>query len=84
MKKLVTGATGFMGSSIARELLKDGEEVKVLVRKTSDTRNIDGLDVERAYGDIRDGDSMRKALRGCDIDIHYAEENFFNEVFCTK
>jgi dihydroflavonol-4-reductase len=66
MKKLVTGATGFMGSAIVRELIKDGEEVKVLVRKTSDTRNIDKLDVERAYGDIRDGDSMKAALKGCD------------------
>ena len=66
MKKLVTGATGFIGSAIARELLKDGEEVKVLIRKTSDTRNIDQLDVEKVYGDIRDGDTMKKALKGCD------------------
>ncbi|MBN1498141.1 MAG: NAD-dependent epimerase/dehydratase family protein [Spirochaetes bacterium] len=75
MKKLVTGATGFMGSSIVRELLKDGEEVKVLVRKTSDTRNIDGLDVERAFGDIRDGDSMRRALQGCDT-LYYTAAFF--------
>ncbi|HWQ46569.1 MAG TPA: SDR family oxidoreductase, partial [Longilinea sp.] len=66
MKKLVTGATGFIGSAIARELLKDGEEVKVLIRKTSDTRNIDTLDVERAYGDIRDTESIKAALKGCD------------------
>lgn len=66
MKKLVTGSTGFIGSAIARELVKDGEEVKVLIRKTSDTRNIEKLDVERAYGDIRDVDSMKKALKGCD------------------
>ncbi|MEN6476063.1 MAG: hopanoid-associated sugar epimerase [Syntrophaceae bacterium] len=66
MKKLVTGATGFIGSAIARELIKDGEEVKVLIRKTSDTRNIDKLDVEKAYGDIRDSESMKKALAGCD------------------
>ncbi len=66
MKKLVTGATGFIGSAIVRELIKDGEEVKVFVRQTSDTRNIDTLDVERAYGDIRDGDSMKRALKGCD------------------
>jgi len=65
-KKLVTGATGFIGSAIVRELLKDGEEVKVLVRKTSDTRNIDKLDVEKVYGDIRDTGSMRTALKGCD------------------
>jgi dihydroflavonol-4-reductase len=66
MKKLVTGSTGFIGSAIARELVKDGVEVKVLIRKTSDTRNIDSLDVERVYGDIRDCDSMKKALKGCD------------------
>lgn len=66
MKKLVSGATGFIGSAIVRELLADGEEVKVFLRRTSDTRNIDGLDVERAYGDIRDGDSVNSALQGCD------------------
>jgi|BarGraIncu01122A_1022018.scaffolds.fasta_scaffold15129_1 dihydroflavonol-4-reductase len=66
MKKLVTGSTGFIGSAIVRELIKDGEEVKVLIRQTSDTRNIDKLNVERVYGDIRDGDSMKRALKGCD------------------
>ncbi|MGD0278741.1 MAG: hopanoid-associated sugar epimerase [Smithella sp.] len=66
MKKLVTGSTGFIGSAIARELIKDGEAVKVLIRKTSDTRNIDKLDVERVYGDIRDSDSMKMALKDCD------------------
>ena len=66
MKTLVTGATGLIGSSVVRELLKDGVEVRVLVRENSDTRNIDGLDVEKAYGDIRDGDSLKVALKGCD------------------
>lgn len=66
MKKLVTGSTGFIGSAIVRELIKDGEEVKVLIRKTSDTRNINNLAVEIAYGDIRDSDSMKKALKDCD------------------
>ena len=66
MKKLVTGSTGFIGSAIVRELIKDGEEVKVLIRQTSDTRNIDKLNVERVYGDIRDGDSMKRALKGYD------------------
>jgi dihydroflavonol-4-reductase len=66
MKKLVTGATGFIGSAIARELVRNGEDVRVLIRKTSNTRNIDGLDVEKVFGDIRDGDSMKKALQSCD------------------
>jgi len=66
MKALVTGATGLIGSSLVRELLKDGVQVKVLVRKNSDTRNIDGLDLERVYGDIRDADSVKAALKGCD------------------
>jgi dihydroflavonol-4-reductase len=67
MKALVAGATGFIGSSIVRELLKDGVEARVLVRESSDTRNIDGLDIEKAYGDIRDKESVKSALRGCDI-----------------
>mgnify|MGYP001766500973 CR=1 FL=1 len=66
MKKLVTGSTGFIGSAIVREIVKDGEEIKVLIRKTSNTRNIDKFDVEKVYGDIRDSDSMKKALKGCD------------------
>jgi len=66
MKTLVTGATGLIGSSLVRELVKDGVEVKVMVRENSDTRNIDGLDVEKAFGDIRDGESVKAALQGCD------------------
>lgn len=72
MKALVTGATGFIGSAIVRELLADGAEVTALVRPTSDTRNIDGLDVARAPGDITDGDSVRAALAGCDTLFHAA------------
>ncbi len=56
-----------VGSSIVRELLKDGAEVKVLVRKESNTQNIDGLEVEKVYGDIRDKDSVKAALKGCRI-----------------
>jgi dihydroflavonol-4-reductase len=49
-----------------RELLKQGEEVKIVLRPTSSTVNIEGYDVERAYGDIRDYSSMKQAMEGCD------------------
>jgi len=72
MKTLVTGATGFLGSAIVRELLKDGREVRVLVREGTNTENIDGLDLELAYGDLRDNDSLKKALRDCEVLYHTA------------
>lgn len=67
MKSLVTGATGLLGSSLVRELLRNNTEVRVMVREKSDTRTIDGLDLERVKGDIRNGESMKEALKGCNI-----------------
>ena len=72
MKTLVTGSTGFLGSAVLRELLDDGREVKVLIRKGANTANIDGLDVEIAYGDLRDSESLLSALNGCDVLYHVA------------
>ncbi len=72
MKTLVTGATGFLGSAIVRELLKDGRKVRALIREGTPTENIDGLDLELAYGDLRDKDSLKKALRNCDVLYHTA------------
>lgn len=72
MKILVTGATGFIGAAVVRTLLDDGLPARCLVRKESDLSNLGGLDVEYAYGDVTDMDSVRRALDGCDRVIHLA------------
>lgn len=72
MTALVTGATGFIGSHIVRRLVRNGERVKVLLRRTSKTLNIEDINVERVYGDIMDVESVKKALQGCDTVYHTA------------
>ncbi len=72
MTTLVTGATGFLGSALARELLKDGRTLKLLARKNTDMRNIDDLDCEVAHGDLRDRKSLKSALAGCSTLYHTA------------
>jgi len=74
MKTFITGATGFIGASIVRELLKDGREVRVLVREGSDTSNLTGLDVEFCTGDLRDSGSLDRGLKGCDVLYHAAAD----------
>lgn len=74
MTVLVTGATGFVGSAVARRLLAEGEAVRVLVRATSDLANIEGLDVERAVGDLTDPASLAAACRGCSSVFHVAAD----------
>ena len=51
---LVTGATGFVGSAVARQLVDHGHAVRALVRPTSDRRNLEGLPVEICVGDLLD------------------------------
>ncbi len=70
MKAFVTGATGYVGQAVVRDLLTHGHSARVLVRKSSDTRYLDGLDVARAYGDLRDVQSLRDGMDGCDTLFH--------------
>ena len=72
MSILITGATGYIGSAVVRELVNAGEGVRCLVRKTSNMKNLGDLHVELAYGDIRDIDSVRRALQGCNSVYHLA------------
>jgi dihydroflavonol-4-reductase len=74
MKVFVTGATGFVGSHVAEQLEAMGAEVRVLVRKTSRTENLDILKAERVTGDLRDFESLKKAIEGCEFVFHVAAD----------
>lgn len=72
MKALVTGATGFVGSHIARELTQQGHSVRVLHRTSSRLDALRGLEYESALGDILDRDALAAACAGCDWVFHVA------------
>jgi len=74
MKALVTGATGFVGSHVARFLAGQGAELRVLVRPTSLTANLEGIAAERVTGDLREPESLRKAMAGCEAVFHVAAD----------
>jgi dihydroflavonol-4-reductase len=68
--KLVIGANGFLGSHVTRQLVADGEQVRVMVRSTANTRAIDDLPLTRFEGDVFDTATVREAMDGCD-DVYY-------------
>ena len=74
MKALVTGATGFVGAAVARALLGGQWQVRVLVRRGSDRRNLKSLDVEVFEGDLTDSSSLERATQGCDGLFHVAAD----------
>lgn len=74
MLAFVTGATGFLGSHVARVLAEQGAELRLLVRPTSDPRNLEGLNADRVIGDLRDPASMEKSLSGCHALFHVAAD----------
>ncbi|HXR91350.1 MAG TPA: hopanoid-associated sugar epimerase [Steroidobacteraceae bacterium] len=74
MKALVTGATGFVGSAVARALLQAGWQVTALVRPKADLRNLRGLGADLAAGDLADRASLDRALAGCAALFHVAAD----------
>lgn len=71
---LVTGATGFVGAAVVRALVQRGLRVRVLSRANSSRRNLQGLDVEVAVGDLLDTESLTKAVAGCVSVYHVAAD----------
>jgi len=70
----VTGATGFVGSHVARELAVRGASLRLLTRRTSNLANLEGLPAETVVGDLLQPDSLRNAIRGCDAVMHVAAD----------
>lgn len=68
----LTGSSGHLGANLVRRLLDDGHQVRVLLREGSNNTGLDGLPVERVYGDLRDPDAMIAAVRGCERVYHCA------------
>ncbi len=72
MRILVTGATGLVGSAVARELASRGHAVRALLRPASRLDNLHGMSFERAAGDVLDRASVERALDGCEAVVHSA------------
>jgi dihydroflavonol-4-reductase len=74
MTTLVTGATGFVGSHVARQLVASGQSVRVLVRTSSNLRLLDDIAVERVVGDLRDATSLDRVMQGVRRVFHVAAD----------
>ena len=72
MKVLLTGADGFLGSHVIRNLLERGYDVRAFLQKNRDHATIEGLSYEPFYGDLLNDADIANALAGCDIAIHTA------------
>lgn len=71
-KTLVTGGTGFVGLHVVRELARRGDDLRLLVRKGSNTKPLEGIEYERATGDVTDRGSVRRAMKGVERVFHIA------------
>ena len=74
MNVFLTGATGFVGSHVARAFAAQGARLRLLVRPTSRLDNLEGLSAETVTGDLRTPDSFRSALGDCEVLVHVAAD----------
>jgi dihydroflavonol-4-reductase len=74
MLAFLTGATGFVGSHVARALAENGADLRLLVRSSSNLKNIDNLKADLVTGDLRDPASLEKGIAGCDVVFHVAAD----------
>jgi dihydroflavonol-4-reductase len=74
MKVFLTGSTGFVGSHVARAYAAAGAELRLLTRSTSKLAAIEGMASEMVVGDLRQAESLRTALRGCEVLVHVAAD----------
>ena len=74
MKLLLTGATGFVGYHVARALQDEGADLRLLVRKSSNLKNLEGLRGDTVTGDLADPASLKPALAGIDAIVHVAAD----------
>jgi dihydroflavonol-4-reductase len=74
MTTLITGATGFVGSAVARVLARRGHALRLLARPSSDRRNLEGLDAEIISGDLTDAASLGRAAARCRYVVHVAAD----------
>ena len=71
-KTLVTGGTGFVGLHLVKELARRGDDLRLMVREESNTKPLEGIEWERAIGDVTDRKAVRKAMKGVERVFHVA------------
>src|SRR5579871_630149 len=74
MKVFVTGATGFVGHHVARALADQGADLRLLIRKSSNLSNLEGIEGDTVVGDLSRPESYAPALAGCDAVMHVAAD----------
>jgi len=74
MKIFLTGATGFVGHHVAKALAAEGAELRLLVRKTSNLKNLEGIAGDSVVGDLAEPESLRSAMTGVDAVVHVAAD----------